>query len=154
MGKVLTILWCLWCYAALTHMLLQGFGSRVQWYESRCRMLQWRSILFLSIPVAIQDLGNPGWNWEELLSAMKKEGFFSLLAHHMAQRLISLRTVRKSAADPRAETDYSGCSPVCQSRPSMARGLRAPKERILYAPPRDPWSTCGRLGVSRCRAKP
>ncbi|KAI1794584.1 alcohol oxidase, partial [Ganoderma leucocontextum] len=24
---------------------------------------------------AIQDLGNPGWNWQELLSAMKKESF-------------------------------------------------------------------------------
>ena len=32
--------------------------------------------------IAIQDLGNPGWNWQELLSAMKKESYpYSLGIH-------------------------------------------------------------------------
>ena len=115
-------------------------------------------VAIASGPILIYTHSNrgPGESGLELGGAIERyeEGRFFLLACHMVQRLIRLRAVREGAADTRAETDCNGCSLVCRTQPSLARGLRSPKERILYPLTRAPWSPCRCPGESRREKKP
>ena len=103
------------------------------------------------MPTAIEELGNPGWNWNEMLKYMKKvKRSFAGYRPYLDASIIG----REDAASIRGTAGYRGIAPARKSRPSVEWDIRASRQRISNpsAAASCPNDRCA--GGTRCQKEP